>query len=56
LETVEGEPAYPPTLGAAVPKWKPGDIVHTRGRTLVGVGKRDGDAERPPVLVVEEAV
>jgi hypothetical protein len=55
LETTEGEPADPPTLSAAVPNWPVGSTMHVRGRTLVVVGKRDDDADRPPVLIVEES-
>jgi hypothetical protein len=55
LETVEGEPAEPPTLSAAVPNWKPGDMIPLGGRTLRVVGKRDDEADKPPVLIVEEA-
>jgi len=54
LETTEGEPADPPTLSAAVPNWPVGSTMHVRGRTLVVVGKRDDDADRPPVLIVED--
>jgi hypothetical protein len=54
LETVEGEPAKPPTLSAAVPNWQPGDTIPLGRRTLRVVGKRDDDADQPPVLVVEE--
>jgi hypothetical protein len=53
LETVEGEPAEPPTLSAAVPNWKPGDSIYFGYQTLRVVGRRDDDAEQPPVLVVE---
>jgi hypothetical protein len=28
--------------------------MHVRGRTLVVVGKRDDDADQPPVLIVEQ--
>jgi len=55
LETTEGEPANPPTLSAAVPDWKPGHTIHLGHKTLVVVGRRDDDAEQPPVLIVEEA-
>ncbi len=55
LETVEGEPAEPPTLSAAVPNWKPGDTIHLGKRTLRIVGLRDEDGDAPPVLVVEDA-
>ena len=54
LETVEGEPADPPTLSAAVPDWKPGHTIHLGHKTLVVVGKRDDDGDQPPVLIVEE--
>jgi hypothetical protein len=54
LETVEGEPADPPTLSAAVPNWSVGDTIHLGGRTLRVVGHRDDDADKPPVLVVED--
>jgi hypothetical protein len=54
LETVEGEPAEPPTLSAAVPNWGPGVTIHLGRRTLRVVGHRDEDADQPPVLVVEE--
>jgi hypothetical protein len=52
LETVEGEPAEPPTLSAAVPNWKAGDTIPLGKRTLRVVGKRDEDADQPPVLIV----
>lgn len=55
LETVEGEPAEPPTLSAAVPAWKPGDTIPLGRRTLRVVGIRDVDTDQPPVLVVEES-
>lgn len=54
LETVEGEPAEPPTLSVAVPSWKAGDVVHAQGKALRVVALRDDDADEPPVLVVEE--
>jgi hypothetical protein len=55
LETPEGESAEPPTLSAAVPNWKAGDTIHLGTGPLRVVGKRDEDADRPPVLIVEEA-
>ena len=55
LETVEGEPAEPPTLSAAVPNWRIGDSIYFRHKTVAVVGKRDDDADQPPVLVVEDA-
>jgi hypothetical protein len=54
LETVDGSPAERPTLSAAVPNWKPGDTIPLGGRTLRVVGKRDDDADQPPVPVVED--
>jgi len=50
LETVEGKPADPPTLNAAVPNWPAGSTIHVGRRTLRVVGTRDDDAEQPPVL------
>ena len=40
--------------GAAVPNWPIGSAMHVRGRTLVVVGKRDDNADQPPVLIVEQ--
>jgi hypothetical protein len=54
LETPEGEPAEPPTLSAAVPNWGIGDRIYLGHRTLEVVGRRDEDADQPPVLVVED--
>jgi hypothetical protein len=56
LETIDGVPADPPTLASAVPNWKAGDLVPLGRRTLRVVGIRDDDADRPPVLIVEEAL
>jgi hypothetical protein len=53
LETPEGEPAEPPTLSAAVPNWRPGDMIHLGSRSLRVLGLRHDDADEPPVLVVE---
>jgi len=55
LETADGAPAEPSTLSAAVPNWRPGDTIHLGRRTLRVLARRDDDADRPPVLVVEEA-
>jgi hypothetical protein len=55
LETADGAPAEPSTLSAAVPNWRPGDTIHLGRRTLRVIARRDDDADRPPVLVVEEA-
>jgi hypothetical protein len=55
LETVEGEPANPPTFESAVPNWRSGDTIPLgRDRTLRVVAVRDDDADQPPVLVVED--
>jgi hypothetical protein len=54
LETAEGVPANPPTLSAAVPNWSEGDTIHLGRRTLRVVGRRDDEADAPPVLVVED--
>jgi hypothetical protein len=55
LETAEGVPADPSTLEAAVPNWNPGDQIYFGWKTLRVVGRRDDDADQPPVLIVEEA-
>ena len=55
LETVDGAPAEPPTIAAAVPNWKLGDLIQFGRRALRVVGKRDDDADQPPVLIVEDA-
>jgi hypothetical protein len=39
----------------AVPDWPVGSQIYFRGRTLRVIGKRDDDADQPPVLVVENA-
>ena len=54
LETVDGAPAEPPTLEAAGPNWRAGDVIPLGGRQLRVVGKRDDAADQPPVLVVED--
>jgi len=48
--------SVPPTLSATVPNWKAGDRIHLGHRTLTVVGKRDEDADQPPILVVEAEV
>lgn len=47
LETVEGEPAEPPTLSAGFSNWKPGDCIYFGHRTLRVVGRRDDEADQP---------
>jgi hypothetical protein len=54
LETVDGAAADPPTFATAVPNWAPGDTIPLGQRTLRVIGKRDDDADQPPVLVVED--
>jgi hypothetical protein len=55
LETSDAAAADPPTLTSAVPSWRAGDTIPLgRNRTL-RVDIRDDDADRPPVLVVEDA-
>ena len=54
LETPKGAPAEPSTLSAAVPNWRPGDTIHIGYRTLRVVGRRDDEADQPPVLIVQD--
>jgi hypothetical protein len=35
-------------------KWNEGDCIYLGRRTLRVIGRRDDDADQPPVLVVEE--
>jgi len=53
LELESGAAADPPTFSAARPDWPVGSLIHSRGRTLRVVGRRDDDGDQPPVLVVE---
>jgi hypothetical protein len=55
LETADGAAADPPTLSAAVPNWPMGSMIYLGRRALRVIDRRDDDAERAPVLVVEEA-
>jgi hypothetical protein len=48
-------PSEPRQLTSAVPNWSAGDAIHLGTRTLRVIGKRDDDADQPPVLIVEEA-
>ena len=41
-------------MAVAVPDWPVGSQIYFRGRTLRVIGRRDDDADQPPVLVVEE--
>lgn len=54
LETADGKPAEPPRLSSAVPNWGLGEMIHLGHKALRVVGKRDDDADQPPVLVVED--
>jgi hypothetical protein len=56
LELEGGTPADPPMFETAVPTWRPGDTIPLGRRELRVVGIRDDDADRPPVLVVEDVV
>jgi hypothetical protein len=53
LESADGAPAYSPTLSAAVPDCPDGSMIYLGGRTLRVISRRDEEADRPPVLVVE---
>ena len=55
LETPDGAAADPSTVTVAVPNWPAGDSIYLGARTLRVIGKRDDDADQPPVLVVEES-
>lgn len=54
LETVDGEPAEPATLSAAVPNWKPGGRIPLGKRTLRVIDTRwsskrlDWELSKPP--------
>ena len=55
LQHPDGTPAEPPTITVAVPNMQPGDTIPLgKSRTLRVVRVRDDDADRPPVLVVED--
>ena len=59
LEREDGTPADPPALQAAVPNWRPGDVIALgAGKTLRVVDTRlseDSDGDPVMVLVVEPA-
>jgi hypothetical protein len=51
----DGSPADPPEFATTVLGWKEGDTISlSRDRTLRVLGVRDDDADRPPVLIVED--
>ena len=52
LELADGTPANPPTLGAAVPDWKPGDTIYL-GHDRLRVIERREDDDSHGLLVVE---
>jgi len=54
LETVDGAPAEPAMLNAAVPNWRVGDEIPLGKRARRVIGKRDDDVDQPPALIVEE--
>jgi hypothetical protein len=56
VEFESGAAADPPTFSAARPDWPVGSLIHSGGRTLRVIGRRDDDSDQPPVLVVEEAL
>jgi len=55
LEHADGTPADPPRFSASRPDWPAGSMIHRGKQTLRVVGRRDDDADQPPVLVVEKA-
>jgi hypothetical protein len=55
LQRTDGTPADPPTYRSSVLVWKQGDQIPLNAeRTLRVLGVRDEDADKPPVLVVED--
>jgi hypothetical protein len=55
LEHEDGTPADPPTFRSSTLNWRQGDkIPMTAERTLRMLGVRDGEADQPPVLMVDE--
>jgi hypothetical protein len=55
LEWPDGSPAEPASITSVVPNWAPGDTISLgAARALRVVQVRDDDADRPPVLVVED--
>jgi hypothetical protein len=47
-------PADPPTLTTVAPSWQAGDTIPLGRSTLRVVDVREGNVERPTVLVVED--
>jgi hypothetical protein len=55
LQRPDGSPADPPTYRSSVLDWRQGDTIPLDAdRTLRVLGVRDDDADRPPILVVED--
>jgi hypothetical protein len=55
LERLDGTPAELPSFQTTVLSWSPGDPIPLGpNRTLHVVRVRDEDADRPPVLVVQD--
>jgi hypothetical protein len=55
LEHEDGTPADPPTFRSSTLNWRQGDkIPMTAERRLRMLGVRDGEADQPPVLMVDE--
>jgi hypothetical protein len=59
LEREDGTPADPPTLQAAVPNWRAGDVIALGARRSLRVVdtqlREDSDGDPVQVLVVESA-
>jgi hypothetical protein len=54
LELEDGTPADLATLKTVVPNWRVGDTIPIGRGMLRVVALRDDDADRPPVLVVDD--
>jgi hypothetical protein len=50
LENEDGAAAEPARFETEVPSWRADDMIHLGMRTLRVIGKRDDDADQPPVL------
>jgi len=54
LRRVDGTAADPPSFQTVAPLWRPGDTIPLGRRTLRVIEVREGNVERPTVLVVED--
>jgi hypothetical protein len=54
LRRVDGRPADPPSFQTVAPLWRPGDTIPLGRRTLRVIEVREGNVERPTLLVVED--